>query len=55
MEAFAGTDPAALIAAACAPAMRERAREMAAAMAFEDGVGTAADRILGGTARLALP
>ncbi len=55
MAEFAGADPVALLAAACAPAMHKRAREVAGEMALEDGVGRAANLILGGAARLPLP
>jgi hypothetical protein len=49
------TDLAGLVAGARAPAMRTRAGQVAAAMAREDGIGAAVDRMLGGAARVPLP
>jgi UDP:flavonoid glycosyltransferase YjiC (YdhE family) len=49
------TDLAGLVAGASAPGMRTRAGQVAAAMAREDGLKAAVERMLGGAARVPLP
>jgi UDP:flavonoid glycosyltransferase YjiC (YdhE family) len=54
-QEFGRSDLAGLIAGATGPAMQARCRQVAQAMAGEDGIGAAVDAMLGGAARVPLP